>query len=61
MVEFDAEEAATGAILKAIADYQVLTGERSGSMNAFLAWCYQNLDSASILAEFEKRGEIDGI
>jgi hypothetical protein len=60
MVEFDAEEAATGPILKAIADYQVLTGERSQSMNAFLAWCYQNLDSESILKEFEKRGKIDG-
>ena len=61
MVEFDAEEATTGAILKAIADYQVLSGERSKSMNAFMAWCYQNLDSESILAEFQKRDEIDGI
>jgi hypothetical protein len=42
-------------------DNQVLSGERSGSMNAFLAWCYQNFDSESILKEFEKRDEIDGL
>ena len=61
IVEFDAEEAALGAILKAIADYQALTGERSPAMNAFLGWCYQNLDSDAIMKGFEEAGRTDGV
>jgi hypothetical protein len=61
IVEFDAEEAAIGAILKAIADYQALTGERSPAMNAFLGWCYQNLDSDAIMKEFEGAGRADAV
>jgi hypothetical protein len=48
-IEFDAEECATGAILKAIADYKTLTGEESAPMKAFLGWTYKNLDAESIM------------
>jgi hypothetical protein len=48
IIEFDAEECATAAILKAIADYQTLTGEKSDAMKAFLGWCYRNLDQEDI-------------
>jgi hypothetical protein len=61
IVEFDAEEAAIGAILKAIADYQTLAGERSQAMNAFLGWCYQNLDSDAIMKGIEEAGRDDAI
>lgn len=61
IVELDAEEAATGAILKAIADYQTLTAERSPAMNAFLGWCYQNLDLEALMKGFEDAGMTDGV
>jgi hypothetical protein len=61
IVEFDAEEAAIGAILKAIADYQTFTGERSQAMNVFLGWCYQNLDSEAIMEEFQQARKTDGV
>jgi hypothetical protein len=61
IVEFDAEEAAIGAILKAIADYQTFTGERSRAMNAFLGWCHQNLDGEAIMEEFQQAGKTDGV
>ncbi len=48
-IEFDAEECAIGAILKAIADYKTLTGEESPAMKAFLGWTYKNLDAESIM------------
>jgi hypothetical protein len=61
MIDFDAEETATGAILKAISDYQTLTGSRSGAMNAFLGWCYQNLNSEAILEKFDEARETHGV
>ncbi len=48
-IEFDGEECAIGAILKAIADYKTLTGEESPAMKAFLGWTYKNLDAESIM------------
>jgi hypothetical protein len=48
IVEFDAEECAMAAILKAITDYQTLTGKQTDSMKGFLGWCYQNLESIDI-------------
>lgn len=53
-VEFDAEECAMAAILKAMADYKTLTGKHTEAMNAFYAWTYQNLDSARIMENYEK-------
>ena len=50
---FDAEECATGAILKAIADYKTLVGKESEALKAFLGWTYRNLDAESIM----ERGE----
>jgi hypothetical protein len=48
IVELDAEECAMASILKAITDYQTLTGEQSDSMKAFMGWCYQNLEQIDI-------------
>ena len=56
-VEFDAEECALAAILKAMADYKTLTGKHTKAMTAFLAWTYQNLDSAKIMENYEKAAE----
>jgi hypothetical protein len=56
-VEFDAEECAIAAILKAMADYKTLTGKHTEAMNAFYAWTYQNLDSAKIMENYEKAPE----
>lgn len=56
-VEFDAEECALAAILKALADYKRLTGEETEAMKAFLAWTYLNLDSAKIMENYEKLPE----
>ena len=53
IVEFDVEECALAAILKAIADYKTLMGTQTGSMKALMAWAYQNLDSAEILKRYE--------
>ena len=53
-VEFDAEECALAAILKAMVDYKTLIGEHTEAMKAFLAWTYLNLDSAKIMDEFKK-------
>ena len=53
-VEFDAEECALAAILKAMVDYKTLTGEHTKSMNAFLAWTYLNLDSSEIMDDYKK-------
>lgn len=57
VVEFDAEECALAAILKAIADYKTLTGEETGEMKAFLAWCYVNLESSEIMESYQKLPE----
>jgi hypothetical protein len=56
-VEFDAEEAALAAILKAVADYKTLTGTETEAMKAFLAWCYLNLESDQIMEEYKKLPE----
>ncbi|MEK7223004.1 MAG: hypothetical protein AAB156_01865 [Pseudomonadota bacterium] len=56
-VEFDAEECALAAILKAMADYKTLTGRHTEAMIAFLAWTHQNLDSAKIMENYEKAPE----
>jgi hypothetical protein len=52
-VEFDAEECALAAILKAMVDYKTLTGEHTGAMKAFLAWTYQNLDSEKLMGNYK--------
>lgn len=57
-VEFDAEECAISAILKALVDYKTLTGKHTEAMNAFLAWTYQNLDSEKIMESYEKVPEM---
>lgn len=56
-VEFDVEECALAAILKAIADYKTLTGKNTEAMTAFLAWTYQNLDSEKIMENYKKAPE----
>lgn len=56
-VEFDAEECALAAILKAMADYRTLTGKHTDAMNAFLAWTHLNLDSAKLMENYEKAAE----
>jgi hypothetical protein len=56
-VEFDAEECALAAILKAMADYKTLTSKHSEAMKAFLAWTYENLDSKKIMDDYEKTPE----
>lgn len=60
IIEFDAEECAMGAILKAIADYKTLTGEETAGMKAFLAWTFLNLDSAQIMEDGKKITEAFG-
>ena len=57
IVEFDAEECALAAILKAMSDYKTLTGHFSQSMTAFLGWTYKNLDSSKIMKDFESAPE----
>ncbi len=57
IVEFDAEESAIAAILKAIIDYKTLTGEHSPAMKAFIGWTYVNLDSASIMEKYKSAPE----
>ena len=57
MVQFDAEECATAAILKAMVDYKTLTGHHTAAMQAFLGWCYHNLDAPKIMENFEKLPE----
>ncbi len=54
IIEFDAEECALAAILKAISDYKTLTGAHTAAMIAFLQWTYVNLDSAEIMERYEK-------
>jgi hypothetical protein len=54
LVKFDAEECAIAAILKAMADYKILTGEHTDGMQAFLGWTYKNLDSTKIFEDFNK-------
>lgn len=56
-VEFDAEECAIAAILKSMVDYKTLTGEHTDAMKAFLAWTYQNLNSAKIMDDYKKAPE----
>ena len=53
IIEFDAEESALAAILKAMADYKTFTGELTTSMQALLAWTVLNLDSAEIIEKYE--------
>ena len=53
-VEFDAEECALAAILKAMVDYKTLTGEHTEAMEAFLTWTKLNLDSEKIMNDYEK-------
>lgn len=53
IIEFDAEECATAAILKVIVDYKTLTGEETQAMKAFLAWTYVNLDSQAIMDAYD--------
>ncbi|WP_212787069.1 hypothetical protein [Ferrigenium kumadai] len=53
-VEFDAEECALAAILKAIVDYETLTGEHTEAMKTFLTWTKLNLNSERIMSDFEK-------
>jgi hypothetical protein len=53
-VEFDVEKAAIDAIIKAISDYRAFTGTETGSMKAFLAWTYKNLDSNAIMERFKE-------
>lgn len=56
-VEFDAEECALAAILKAMVDYKTLTGEHTEAMKAFLGWAYLNLDSESLLKNYNNAPE----
>jgi len=57
IVNMDAEENALAAILKAIVDFKTLTGKFSPAMNAFMSWCYVNLDSAEIMESYNKAVE----
>ena len=54
VIEFDAEECAMGAILKAIADYKTLTHTESAAMKAFIAWTYVNLDSDEVMKRYKE-------
>jgi len=54
LVEFDVEECALAAILKAIADYQTLTGKTTTAMHALHLWCYKNLDSPEMMERWAK-------
>lgn len=54
LVEFDVEECALAAILKAMADYKTLTGKNTAAMNAMLFWCYKNLDAPEMMERWEK-------
>jgi len=56
-VEFDVEEAALAAILKAVTDYKTLTGTETKAMKAFLTWCYLNLESTEIMDNYNKLPE----
>jgi hypothetical protein len=43
-IDFDPEECALAAILKAMANYVTLAGRKDGFVQAFLAWLKLNLD-----------------
>ena len=43
-VEFDAEESALAAILKAMADYKTFTGGQTDSMKGLYTWVYLNTE-----------------
>jgi hypothetical protein len=43
-IDFDPEQCALAAILKAMANYVTLAGRRDGFVQAFLAWLKLNLD-----------------
>lgn len=45
-VEFNAEESALAAIMKAMADYKTLTGEQTEGMKGIVAWVYLNTEKA---------------
>ena len=43
-IDLEPEECAIGAILKALPNHIMLTGQREGFVNVFLLWIKQNLD-----------------
>jgi hypothetical protein len=57
IVDFDAEQCALAAILKAIADYKRLTGEQSQAMAAFMTWTSLNLDLVKIKEKWDNAPE----
>lgn len=58
LVEFDVEESAIAAILKAMIDYHTLTGEHTATMKAFLGWTYQNPGKFRATGSTANTGEI---
>ncbi len=54
MVDFDLEEMAFYALIRALADYIKLNGQEEPFVKAFLSWAWTNTNNKALMEEYMK-------